>query len=383
MGMTYESTNKKRLAELQPHVEKAALKALKEAEKAGLDILVTQGLRTYAEQDALYAQGRTKPGKIVTNARGGYSYHNFGLAFDFCLIENGKAVWSVNSKWMKFVSICKKHGFEWGGDWKSFKDYPHFQMTGGLSLAQCRAKWPGGWKPGKSSSNGGGSTYVADDTLPLKLYSKDGSKKLVSKVQQKLGIEVDGYYGPKTVEAVKAFQRKHGLVVDGIVGEKTWAKLFPSNGSGSNSGSKYKTDDKLPLKLYSKDGSKKLVSKVQKKLGITADGYYGPKTVEAVKAFQRKHGLVVDGIVGEKTWAKLFPKVELPSGILKRGDKGSKVKQLQKALLMAGEKLSKYGADGHFGAETEAAVRSFQRKHRLAVDGIYGPKTKAALEKVL
>jgi len=224
MGMTYESTNRRRLAELQPHVEKAALAALAQAEKEGLDILITQGLRTYAEQDALYAQGRTKPGKIVTNARGGQSYHNFGLAFDYVLIENGKAVWEVNSKWKRFASICKAKGFEWGGDWKSFKDYPHLQMTGGLSLAECRAKWPGGWK---GESNGGGSMYKADDILPLKLYSKDGSKKLVSKVQKALGIRVDGYFGPNTEKAVREFQKKKGLAVDGIVGEKTWNALFP------------------------------------------------------------------------------------------------------------------------------------------------------------
>ena len=295
---TYDQLNRQRLSQLQPHVEKAALKALAEAEKAGLDILITQGLRTYAEQDALYAQGRTKPGKIVTNARAGYSYHNFGLAFDFVIIKNGKAVWDENHPdWKKFVAICKKHGFEWGGDWKSFKDYPHFQMTGGLSLAQCRAKWPGGWKPGKSS--GGGSMYKADDTLPLKFGSKDGSKKLVSKVQKALGIKADGYYGPNTEKAVKEFQTKKGLVVDGIVGEKTWAALFPPE-------PKYKADDELPLQLYSKDGNKKLVSKVQEKLGVKVDGYYGPNTEKAVKEFQKKHGLKVDGIVGEKTWNALF-----------------------------------------------------------------------------
>ncbi|MBH8600228.1 M15 family metallopeptidase, partial [Thermoactinomyces sp. CICC 23799] len=79
MAMTYASTNQKRISELQPQVKSAAEKALTEAEKAGLDILITDGLRTFAEQNELYAQGRTKPGKIVTNAKAGQSYHNFGL----------------------------------------------------------------------------------------------------------------------------------------------------------------------------------------------------------------------------------------------------------------------------------------------------------------
>lgn len=109
----------------------------------------TQVLRTIAEQDALYAQGRTTKGKIVTNAKGGYSYHNFGLSFDFCLIIDGKEVsWDMNkdfdgdkvSDWMEVVSIVKRHGWEWGGDWKSFKDYPHFQKTFGNTTAQLRAK---------------------------------------------------------------------------------------------------------------------------------------------------------------------------------------------------------------------------------------------------
>jgi peptidoglycan hydrolase-like protein with peptidoglycan-binding domain len=239
MAMTYDSTNKERLAKLQPHVAKAALAALADAEKVGIDILITQGLRTYAEQNALYAKGRTAPGSIVTNARGGYSYHNFGLAFDICLIEGGKAVWSVNSKWKQFAAIAKKHGFAWGGDWTRFKDYPHFEMTGGLTLAQCRAKWPNGYKPVKGGDDVSVSIdYKADDALPLMVGSKDGKDKLVSKLQKRLAIKVDGYFGPSTESAVKNWQCVHdekgnavaagkGLEVDGIVGPKTWEAMFP------------------------------------------------------------------------------------------------------------------------------------------------------------
>lgn len=108
----------------------------------------THVLRTYAEQNALYAQGRTTPGPRVTNARGGYSYHNFGLAVDFCLIIDGRqASWDVKrdwdddleSDWMEVVSIFKAHGWEWGGDWKSFIDMPHFQKVFGKTTAQLRA----------------------------------------------------------------------------------------------------------------------------------------------------------------------------------------------------------------------------------------------------
>ena len=109
---------------------------------------VTCGFRSVAEQDALYAMGRTSSGKIVTNAKGGYSVHNYGLAFDFCLIIDGKlASWEwlkdfdgdKVADWMEFVNLFKEYGYEWGGDWKSFKDRPHLQKTFGMTVEQLRA----------------------------------------------------------------------------------------------------------------------------------------------------------------------------------------------------------------------------------------------------
>lgn len=110
-------------------------------------------LRTFAEQNALFAQGRTKPGKIVTNARGGQSYHNYGLAVDIVLLvdKNGdgvfeSAVWDTKtdfdkdrkSDWMECVNIFKQYGWEWGGDWR-FTDPPHFQKTLGKSVRELLA----------------------------------------------------------------------------------------------------------------------------------------------------------------------------------------------------------------------------------------------------
>lgn len=110
-------------------------------------------LRTYAEQTALYAQGRTKPGEIVTNGQAGYSWHNHGFALDFALIVdtdgNGTfetTSWNRNkdydgdgkADWMEVVAIFKKHGWVWGGDWKSLKDYPHFEKAMGLTLTGAR-----------------------------------------------------------------------------------------------------------------------------------------------------------------------------------------------------------------------------------------------------
>jgi peptidoglycan L-alanyl-D-glutamate endopeptidase CwlK len=100
-------------------------------------------LRTFAEQNALYAQGRTKAGKIVTNASAGRSYHNYGLALDIVLIKDQTAIWDVKtdfdkdgkSDWIEVVNIFKQYGWEWGGDWK-FTDMPHFQKTFGKSVRE-------------------------------------------------------------------------------------------------------------------------------------------------------------------------------------------------------------------------------------------------------
>lgn len=112
-------------------------------------------LRTDAEQAALYAKGRTAPGKIVTNAKPGWSWHNWALAFDIVLIKdtNGdgtfdKASWETNvdfdgdgkAEWAEIVHLAKAFGWEWGGDFKSFPDYPHFQKTFGLTIRDLQIR---------------------------------------------------------------------------------------------------------------------------------------------------------------------------------------------------------------------------------------------------
>lgn len=130
----------KKLQGVHPTVAAKARQLISQAYKEGIPIIITQGFRSVEEQNELYAQGRTKPGKIVTNARGGYSYHNFGLAFDFAILNpDGSVNWNVDAKWKRVAQIGKSLGLEWGGDWKGFKDYPHFQYTFGLSLADLRA----------------------------------------------------------------------------------------------------------------------------------------------------------------------------------------------------------------------------------------------------
>jgi peptidoglycan L-alanyl-D-glutamate endopeptidase CwlK len=121
-----------RLNLLHPLLRDEAIKLYREAVRitpVGVHPFIVQTLRTFEEQDALYQKGRTRPGPKVTNAKPGTSYHNYGLALDFCLQINGKLVWKVDANWLKVANVFKKAGWSWGGDWKSFKDYPHLEKT--------------------------------------------------------------------------------------------------------------------------------------------------------------------------------------------------------------------------------------------------------------
>lgn len=96
-----------------------------------LDVRVYNTFRSWDEQDRLYSQGRTAPGSIVTNARGGDSYHNWGLAFDAAPYENGK-ISNDQAKYRKMGQLGQQAGLEWGGNFISIVDLPHFQYTFGL-----------------------------------------------------------------------------------------------------------------------------------------------------------------------------------------------------------------------------------------------------------
>ncbi len=136
-----------RIAKIHPKLRSEAANILIEIQSKGIDIRITQGLRTTAEQDALYAQGRTKPGGIVTKAKGGSSFHNYGLAVDFCLLHKDGTI-SFNltedidkdgkKDWLEVVEVFKKYEWTWGGDFKSILDTPHFEKTFGYVLSQIK-----------------------------------------------------------------------------------------------------------------------------------------------------------------------------------------------------------------------------------------------------
>ena len=137
-----DNHTQQRISKLHPFVRQEVTTIIEECDAAltgRAKIRITQGLRTIEEQNLLYAKGRTAPGKKVTNAKGGQSIHNYGFAVDICLIIDGKtASWDTAkdwdddqvSDWQECVDIFKKHGWNWGGDWKTFKDLPHFDKKG-------------------------------------------------------------------------------------------------------------------------------------------------------------------------------------------------------------------------------------------------------------
>lgn len=142
--------------ELHPIVKDRSNQLIQQSAQKGIVILITDDFRSAEDQDQLYEQGRTAEGNIVTHARGGESFHNFGLAIDFAIkTPSENVIWDMQydgnqngkSDWDEVVEMAKALGFEWGGDWAQFKDYPHLQMNFGLTLADLQ----NGKRPEESS----------------------------------------------------------------------------------------------------------------------------------------------------------------------------------------------------------------------------------------
>ena len=115
---------------LHPRCQSAVYELQKLCEAQGLKIIITETLRTKQEQDALYAKGRTVPGKKVTNAKGSTysSMHQWGIAFDFARGDSNGAYNDSDGFFTKVGKIGEGIGLEWGGNWTSIKDKPHFQL---------------------------------------------------------------------------------------------------------------------------------------------------------------------------------------------------------------------------------------------------------------
>ena len=142
---TFDQRSEGNIRTLHLKAQEAARAFLSAFAGAAYVVKIISGTRTYAQQDALYAQGRTKPGKKVTNARGGSSNHNFGIAWDIGIFVDGKYLGeSPLYKEAATLGLAATTGVEWGGNWTSFPDKPHYQLATGKSLAEVRELFESG-----------------------------------------------------------------------------------------------------------------------------------------------------------------------------------------------------------------------------------------------
>ena len=266
-------------------------------------------------------------------------------------------------------------------------------------------------------------------TVPVPAVSlRNGDKgddvKLVQKRLKELGYyksSVDGKMGKGTVNALKAFQKAHGLNDDGVAGQATYAVLFSDNAlKKGTTPTPQPTEIPTPAPEVTaapaasvswptmrKDDTGTDVAQLQEaliQLGYLsgkADGNYGTKTVEAVRAFQKANGLTADGAAGEQTQRVLYggnakaanvkttaapqqaataTAAPATSGTLKVGSTGTDVQTLQQKLIELG--YLKGSADGVFGNKTAAAVKAYQKASKLTADGVAGSQTLSSLNAV-
>lgn len=241
---------------------------------------------------------------------------------------------------------------------------------------------------------------------PNKEYLQIGDVDLkVRQLQQDLkdkgySLAVDGSFGLGTKDAVMKFQKDNGLTVDGIAGKATLAELKKKPTSRPNP-----VPTPVAPKWFgigSRHNNKKDVQKLQQdlvKLGFSVGSYgtngvMGNDTANAIKDFQRKYGLKVDGQAGLTTLARIekelnssaptpTPTTNIWYGINSKHNTKAGVQKLQKDLVKLGFSVGSWGTNGVMGNDTAGAIKSFQRKYGLTVDGQAGPATLARIKQVL
>ena len=196
-------------------------------------------------------------------------------------------------------------------------------------------------------------------------------------------VTVDGVFGSGTAAAVRAFQRKYGLTVDGVVGRTTWTEVYDQFRSIQSDNGTPNAYPGTALREGSSGQNVRLVQfwlKIARTVytslaNVTVDGKFGAGTAAAVQRFQRYFGLTADGVVGRTTWQKLY---EVYNDIANRLLSPSAVRELQFYLYLMSayeSSIPPVSIDGKFGADTERAVRAYQRFAGLTVDGVVGRTT--------
>lgn len=207
--------NSRDINHLHPVVRLMCEEHIRLCAKEGINIILTSTLRDDEYQATLYAKGRTSGGGIVTNTSV-TGAHGLGLAYDVVPVVNGVAIWDDHRMWDIVGRVGKSLGFVWGGDWKSFIDKPHFEMTTNLSFSDLRRGRRPFWFIGGYMFNSVlsyGSNGVNVRALQ-NILNKDG-----------YGLTVDDNFGKATQAAVIDFQKRCGLIGDGRVGPATQSML--------------------------------------------------------------------------------------------------------------------------------------------------------------
>lgn len=262
-----------------------------------LNIGIGECFRTVDEQDALYAQGRTKPGNIVTNTKGSSysSQHQWGIAFDFFKNEKGHEFDDLLF-FTNVSKLAKSIGLAWGGDWNSFKDRPHLYLPNwGSTTQRLKALY------------GTPEKFIATWSSPSPTVSTSSSKQSFIAAGQLhinnftgAGIATDGIRGKQTKKAgIMAWQLglskdyNSELKIDGIAGRKTKDAM---KGKSIRKGQKGYLVTALEILLMLKD---------YKAGGVEYPGIFGNNLDKALRRYQKLHGLTEDGIAGIRTFESL------------------------------------------------------------------------------
>jgi peptidoglycan L-alanyl-D-glutamate endopeptidase CwlK len=289
-----------RLKKVHPELANRVRMLINTFAQSGVQIEVVQGLRTFAEQDALFAQGRSKPGQIVTRARGGQSNHNYGLAIDVVPYSNGKPNWNApNSIWSAIGAEAEKLGLEWGGDWKRFIDRPHVQLPG-LSIKQCNALFQKGgleavWAAASRQLKRLQATSIAPPPPPAPIPTGGAGTPAGVPVVTIPAVIVTPVPVAPTPEADATPPPPPSPSPAPIVAKTAPPPpRRPAKGGGGSG-----------VKLNDRGESVRLIQTRLAVLGLIThedvDGIFGKATQAAIKKFQASKGLTADGIVGPNT----------------------------------------------------------------------------------
>ena len=380
-----------------------------------------------------YGLGASSYG-IIRNCNSGVTEHSEGRAWDWMLSVNKpheKAVADAVTAWLSapdaqgrpgamarrfgimYIIWNKKmwRAYDPGRGWAPYTgsaphtDHIHFSFS--WDGAYGRTSWWTGRAITTSDPGPSSAPKPAPAATSYPRLAKGSSGPDVVLAQKVVGATADGQFGPRTEAAVRTWQGKHSVAVTGVMDAPTWArmvalKLVPARGAATPAKPAPAKPSKPkpaahPLAPYAATTIKKgatgpAVVGLQRTLGITADGQFGPKTEAAVKTYQTRRNLTPNGIVGPSTWQALMgvrtstptPSRSTPARtstaytslmgtVLRTGSRGDAVKVLQRAL-------GGLAVDGGYGPRTAAAVTAFQKARKLPATGVTDSRVWKALE---